>query len=399
MPSSLSTKLYAKWGVSDEAVTVKFETFNGTKVETAVGRAGDALTLPVLTRANCNFAGWFDKEFKTRYTAGTFPEKGITLYAKWELIPQLCSFENVEDFPKPDNGAFTQRCLLGDDKYKTKKDAYKSKTALHYSFQRGFDLTGSAGKGTPAGVMLVDETGQKVKLTSGKTYVITFKYKVVDYISSRGSICLIAAGGGAWSDRQVQDYRTASIAYDETDEKKGWQTATFTHTWNAQNDSGSYCYIAIGGEAEVYVDDVLVYEKDNNFKVKSDKMMLCFDSGVAPMIDTVFADRGAEIKLPELEMEGYRFLGWAYDEGRLEIIESETIKLDKMYTKIYADWYKIPPVVDEPEPEPEPELENKKEPKPENNNMMLYIIIAAAAVVVIGVAVTVIIIVKKKKKA
>lgn len=400
MPGDLTTRLYAKWTVSEEAVTVKFESFNGTKVETAVGREGDALTLPVLTRDGANFAGWYDKEYKERFTASTFPAESTTLYAKWELIPQLCSFENVADFPKPDNGAFTQRCLLGDDKYKTKKDAYKSDMALHYSFQRGYDLTGSAGKGTPAGVMLHDENGNKVKLTAGKTYVITFKYKVVDYISSRGSIVLIAAGSGAWSDRAVQSSKTAAVYYDEADEKKGWQTATFTHTWAPKSEAGSYCYIAIGGEAEVYVDEVLVYEYDKNIKVQTNKMMLVFDSGIAPMVDTIYAERGTEVTLPELEMEGYRFLGWSYDEERLEPVQAETITLDKMYTKLYADWFKIPPVVDTPEPEPEPQPEPQPEPVVvEKEIPWLYIIIAAAALVVIAGVVVVIIVVAKKKKS
>ena len=401
MPSDLTTRLYAKWSIAEDAISVKFQTNNGTSVETAVGREGDALKLPVLTRDNCNFAGWFDKEYKTRYTANTFPAESITLYAKWEIIPQLCSFENVEQFPKPDNGIFTQRCLLGDDKYKTKKDAYKSKVALHYSFQRGFDLTGSAGKGTPAGVMLHDENGNKVKLTAGKTYVITFKYKVVDYISDNGLICLIAAGGGAWSDRKVQSYKTASVRYNADDEKKGWQTATFTHTWEPKNDAGSYCYIAIAGESEVYVDDVLIYEKDKNFSVKSDKMMLCFDGGAGPMVDTIFADRGSEITLPVLEMEGYRFLGWTYDEERLQPVETETVKLDKMYTKLYADWFKIPPVVeDEPEDEPVVQPKPEPEPKPEskNDNMMLYVAIGGGALLVVIIVVILIVVLKRKKK-
>lgn len=400
MFKDLTTKLYAKWEIAEDAVSVKFETFNGTTVETAVGREGDVLKLPTLTRPNCNFAGWYDKDFTTRYTAGTFPKESTTLFAKWEIIPQLCNFENVADFAKPDNGIFTQRCLLGDDKYKTQKDAYNSEMALHYSFQRGYDLTGSAGKSTPAGVMLVDENGNKVKLTAGKTYIITFKYKVVDYISSKGSIVLIAAGGGAWSDRAIQSSKTAAVYYDESDEKNGWQTATFTHTWEPNSEAGSYCYIAIGGEAEVYIDDVLIYEYDKNIKVQADKMMLAFDSGIAPMVDTVYAERGAEIALPQLEMEGYRFLGWTYDEERLQPVESETVTLNKMYTKLYADWFKIPPVVEDPEPEPEPEPEPQTQPEPEDNaGMLLYIIIAAAVVVVAGAAVVIIVLSKKRKRA
>lgn len=401
MPGDLTTKLYAKWDISPDAVSVKFETYNGTTIETAVGRAGDTLELPVLTRDNCNFAGWFNKEFTERFTANTFPAESTTIYAKWEIIPQLVTFENVEAFNKPDNAVFTMRCLIGDDKYKTKKDAYKGEKALHYSFQRGYDLTGSAGKGTPAAVMLVNENGEKVRLVSGKTYVFTFKYKVVDYISSRGSICLIAAGtGGAWSsDRNVQDYKTASLSYNESDEKKGWQTGTFTHTWNAKTNEGNYCYIAIGGEAEVYVDEILIYEYDKQFKPQTDKMMLCFDSGIAPMVDTIYADRGTEVTLPTLEMEGYRFLGWTYDSDNLQPVDGETIVLDTMYRKLYADWYKIPPVVEEPEPEPEADPEPEvKEEKDNSNNTLLYIIIAAVAVVVIAAGVVVVIILKKRKK-
>ncbi len=411
MPGDLTTKLYAKWDISPEAIAVNFETYNGTTVDMAVGRAGDSLELPELTRDNCNFAGWYDKDFTTRYTASTFPEASTTLYAKWEIIPQLITFENVAQFPKPDNSVFTQRCLIGDDKYKTKKDAYKSDNALHYSFQRGFDLTGSAGKGTPAAVMLINEMGEKVKLVSGKTYVFTFKYRVVDYISDRGSICLIAAGaGGAWSsDRNMQSYKTAMLSYNAEDEKKGWQTGTFTHKWESKTNDGSYCYIAIGGEAEVYVDEILVYEYDEKFKPQTDKVMLCFDSGIAPLVDTIYADRGTEVTLPTLEMEGYRFLGWTYDADNLQPVDGETLKLNFMYQKLYADWYKIPPVVEEPESEPEPQPEPESQPQSQQkelveegkDNTVLYIIIAVVAVVVViaaVVVVVVIVLVKRKKK-
>lgn len=400
MSSDLTTRLYAKWSIVEDAVSVEFKTNNGTVVETAVGREGDALELPVLTRDSCNFAGWFDKEYKIRYTANTFPAESTTLYAKWEIIPMLCSFENYEQFPKPDNGIFTKRCLLGNDKYKTKNDAYKSDMALHYSFQRGYDLTGSSDKSAVAAVMLHDEDGQKIKLVAGKTYVFTFKYKVVDYISSNGLICLIASSGSAWnSERKVQSYETASVRYNADDEKKGWQTATFTHTWEPMNDKGSYCYIAISGEAEVYVDEVLIYEKDKIFSAETNKMMLCFDSGIAPMVDTVYAERGTEVTLPKLEMEGYRFLGWAYDEDCLVPVESDTIKLDKVYTKLYADWFKIPPVVEEePEDEPVVQPEPEPQPEPESDNMMLYIIIGAGALLVVVIVVVVIVVAKSKKK-
>lgn len=393
MPSDLVTRLYAKWNISESAVKINFVTNNGTTLPDMVGREGDAITLPKLTGQRIHFAGWYDKSLKTRYDLTTYPSESMTLYAKWEVIPLLCGFDNTNDFPKPNNSTFTMRCILTDD------DKYRGSHSLHYSFQRGFELSGSTGKSTPAGVMLVDEEGNQVSLRRGVTYNVSFKYKVKSYISAKAHITLIASGkGGAWEGRKLQD---CILNYDASDVGKGWQSHTFTVEWDATSDSASFISIGIAGESEIYVDEILIYEKNSNYVCNPNDMMLCFDTGVAPIIDTVFAERGTVCTLPTPEMEGYRFLGWCYDPECLNAVGSDTITLDKVYTVLYADWYKIPPVTEqpEPEPEPEPEVEPKPEPEPEkNDNTTLIIIIAVAAAVVVAAVVAVVVIVKKGKK-
>lgn len=395
MPNSLTTKLYAKWEVAEDSVVVTFVSNCGQSVPVAVGRAGDPLTLPTLERSNFNFGGWFDSELAQRFNQKTFPAENVTVYAKWETIVQYVNFENPEVYDKPNNGSFTKRCIIGSDKYKTDNSVASGENALHYSFQRGFDLSGSAGKGTPAGVMLKDEYGQYIRPTAGKTYVVSFKYKIVEYISSRGVITLIAsASNGPWTDRL--QFKEATLQYGAEDVGKGWRSHTFTVKWDELVSGSNYLNFAISGEAQVLVDDIYIYEYDEKAVTQRDKVMLCFDTAGAEPIDTVYADRDTDFTLPQLEREGYRFLGWTYDAEGTEAIDTETIKLDKNYQKVYAEWYKIPPVVEEPEPEVEVNTEPEKTSA--LGGILLYIIIGIAAVVVIAGAVVVVIIVKRKKK-
>lgn len=392
MPDSLTTKLYAKWSVSDEAVTVSFS--GAGNITSLVGREGDAITLPKLSRDNFHFAGWYNKELSERQDLSVFPKGDITLYAKWEAIPKLCNFENTDAIPKPDNAKFTQRCIL------VTNDKYRGNQSVHYSFQRGFELTGSSGKNTPAGVILVDEDGEYIALEPGTKYVVTFRYKVVKY-NSNGWITLISASNSnAWSGRKVQD-KDCVLQYDASDINKGWQAHSFTVTWDPQSSNSNYAYIGIAGDSEIYVDEISVYEYADNVTVDDSKAMLIFETGDDTIMDTVYAERGTEYTLPQPQKDGYRFLGWYYDADCTKQVESDTVTLDKICTVLYAEWYKIPPITESSEPEAP--IEDTPAPVTEdtdsNNNTTMFIIIAVvAAAVVIIAAVAVIIVVKSKKK-
>lgn len=396
MPSSFITRLYAKWKPSAEAATVDFVTGNGENPETAVGRAGDPITLPKLSRDGFRFAGWYSADYSEKHEFTVFPEGNTTVYAKWELVPTYCGFENKNDFHEPDNGVFTMRCIITDEQKSN------GKYSLHYSFQRGFELSGSAGKSTPAGVLLVDENGEKIRLESGEKYTVSFKYKVLEYKSADAVITLIASGsGGAWNDRAVQD---CSVSYDASDVGKGWQSHTFTVEWAPKSDSSNYINIAISGESVICVDDIVICKYDKNVKYPGG-MMVCFDNGDGPSIDTVYAKYGETVALPTPEREGYRFLGWSYDANGEKSVEGDSITVEKMYTVIYADWYKIPDEVeapagnDEPKADEAPVVEKPaaEENKDESNTLTVVIIIVVAAVVIAAAAVIVLLIIRRKK--
>lgn len=389
MPSTFSTKLYAKWTPSADASVISFVTNSDDTVEPYVGKAGDPVTLPKITREGFRFAGWYDAEYKERCEATVYPGENITLYAKWEVIPIYCGFENASAFPDPDNGKFTMRCIITDEQ------KAKGEKSLHYSFQRGFELSGSAGKSTPAGVLLIDESGEYVRLEEGKKYTVSFKYKVLEYKSANAVITLIASGsGGAWDNRAVQK---CEVGYDASDVGKGWQSHTFELEWEPSSKNANYISIGISGESVICVDDIVICAYDKDFTYPGG-MMLCFETGDGPAVDTIYGESGAEITLPEPEREGYRFIGWSYDELGEQSVASETFKLEKMYNVLYADWYKIPEKTDSPDVTPsEPTV---TEPAAEDGGVgaVTVAVIVSVAVVAVAAAVISVIFIKRKQK-
>lgn len=391
MPSTFSTKLYAKWTPSADASVIGFVTNSDDTVEPLVGKAGDSVTLPKITREGFRFAGWYTSaEYKERCETTVYPSESITLYAKWEAIPIYCGFENSSAFPDPDNGKFTMRCIITDEQ---KSNGEKS---LHYSFQRGFELSGSAGKSTPAGVLLIDESGEYIRLEKGKKYTVSFKYKVLEYKSAKAVITLIASGSsGAWDNRAVQK---CEVGYDASDVGKGWQSHTFELEWNPSSKNANYISIGISGESVICVDDIIICAYDEDFSYPGG-MMLCFETGDGPAVDTVYGDFGTEITLPEPEREGYRFIGWSYDEMGEHSVTSDTFKLEKMYNVLYADWYKIPEKTESPSDTPnEPTDSAPVAAEKSGIGTVTVIIIVIVAVVIVAAAVITVVLIKRRKK-
>ena len=384
IPSDFNTKLYAKWTHSADAILINFKSGSGGDVPSIVGRKGDAVTLPLLKRDGYHFAGWYNKELTERQNITVMPESSITLYAKWEVIPIVCDFENKDDFPTPNNSTVTKRCAI------EQQEVYRGKNALSYSFQRGFELSGSSDPSAIAGVLLFDDKGEKICLNAGTKYKISFKYKVIEN-SEHGVITMVAASeGGAWSERRSQ-IDLCKLQYDASDIKKGWQSHTFEFVWTPKSEKGSFAYIGFSGDGVIWVDEIIIYEASEKFDVN--KSMLCFETNGAPLIDSVYGDYDTEYELPTLEKEGYRFLGWCYDED-LTLTVEDKYKFEKPFAKLYADWFKIPAVVETIEPEPDTTLE--PEPEVKKDNTWIFIVVGAVAGVIV-IAVVVIIVVTKKK--
>lgn len=76
------TVLYAKWDAIE--YTISFRSNGGTELQPLVGKAGDALVLPVPTREGFTFTGWYaDAQCTVRCEVDRMPEGGLVLYAGW----------------------------------------------------------------------------------------------------------------------------------------------------------------------------------------------------------------------------------------------------------------------------------------------------------------------------
>ncbi|MFW5838596.1 MAG: InlB B-repeat-containing protein [Bacillota bacterium] len=86
MPNANIT-LYAKWienVTSPDTATISFNTNDGSYIAPLTSDVGDLITLPIPTKTNYTFDGWFTNTALTiPFTDSTMPPSDITLYAKW----------------------------------------------------------------------------------------------------------------------------------------------------------------------------------------------------------------------------------------------------------------------------------------------------------------------------
>lgn len=392
MPNSLVTRLYAKWTISDAAISINFDPTGGEAVEPLAGAEGDPLSLPKTARPGYNFGGWYNADFTERYTAAAFPAADTTLYAKWEPIAMFAGFENADSYDKPNNGSFTQRCILSKD------DKFGGEYSLYYDYELG------SGSAYPAwaGVQLLDEYNEKYSSALGQTYKLTFKYKVIEVTHPGSMGIVLSEKPGCWNNRTPLDEEELGdkwIEYDQTDVGKGWQEASIIFTSRFEVMDAGYVAIGIGGYSKLYLDDFVLAPYDERFPV-SDKCMLVLETSGGELLDTVYGDYGEVLDLPTPVREGYKFVDWFTDTAFTNAFNGGTFT--HRYMKLYADWVEIVaqpevPETDEPEPVPDEETDAKTEDKGLDTTVII-IIVAVSAVVVIAAAVVVIVLVRKKKK-
>ena len=318
MPSSLVTKVYAAWEVSATSIKVEFADAYDDNVSMLVGRAGDALTLPTPVRHDFHFAGWYlDEELTKKCSYTAFPDASVTLYAKWEVIPFFCDFEQKEAYGTPNDGTFTKRCEISD------AEALRGNNALSYNYWKGSQTEKPTQWRAIAGVLLINEHGEKFRAVPGATYTITFNYKLnkVD-VQGKGNILgsfgvVLASSGGAWSNRAVMvpGFADEAVNYEKKDVNGEWAKGTITFVANPKGASvdNAYVYLGIAGDAELVVDDLCIYQVDEKFSYDG-KCVINFDSQGGNYCETVKGQFGETIVMPKDPVrEGYRFMGWYTD--------------------------------------------------------------------------------------
>ena len=408
MPSALITKLYASWKPSESAIKVEFTNAYDESVVMMVGRAGDKLTLPTPTRRDFHFAGWYlDKKLTQKCDYTTFPDTSVMLYAKWEVIPYYCGFEDAVVYGLPNDNTLTKRCEISD------AEALHGNSALSYNYWKGSNTEIAYRWAAIGGVLLIDEYGEAFQAVPGATYTIKFKYKlnkvdVKNQGNDRGSFGVtLAKLSGAWDNRTVMidGYKDKSVNYNKSDAGKGWKEGTLTFVAEPLGGSldNSYVYLGIAGDAELVVDDVYIYRADKN-STYDGKCVINFDSQGGSYCETLRGEIGETITMPANPVrEGYNFVGWCIDpECEIFFKDDEFVNV---YRKLYAAWSRT--YEDEPEDEPsnKPVGESVNESVGEivpddedgDSNTLLYIIIGAGALVVIAGAVITVIVIKKKK--
>ena len=406
MPSGLITKLYASWKPSESAIKVEFTDAYDESVVMMVGRSGDKLTLPTPTRRDFHFAGWYlDKELTQKCDYTTFPDASVMLYAKWEVIPIFCGFEDAGIYGLPNDNTLTKRCQISD------AEALHGNSALSYNYWKGSNAEIAYRWAAIGGVLLIDEYGEAFQAVPGATYTIKFKYKlnkvdVKNQGNDRGSFGVtLAKLSGAWYDRAVMidGFTDKSVNYNKSGAGKGWKEGTLTFVAEPLGGSleNSYVYLGIAGDAELVVDDLYIYRADKK-STYDGKCVINFDSQGGSYCETARGEMGETITMPANPVrEGYNFVGWCID-PECEIFFTGD-KFANVYRKLYAAWGRVN------EETPEEDTDNKQEgepvdkptdgnaPEDDGGDMMLYIIIGAGALVVIAGAVITVVVVKKKK--
>jgi uncharacterized repeat protein (TIGR02543 family) len=86
--------LYAKWDAAES--TIKFDTKGGDELEDLVELTGDAITLPIPTKAGYEFLGWYkDDQLTISFDDTTMPAGMTLVYAKWQVKTYSITYDSV----------------------------------------------------------------------------------------------------------------------------------------------------------------------------------------------------------------------------------------------------------------------------------------------------------------
>ncbi len=221
-----------------------FNPNGGENVDAISGDPGEKMPkLPTTTKKGYAFNGWFtDAELTTPFTAKTWGEEDITLYAGWILGKFT---ESYEDFPKSAlatgiSGGYSlyQDTTTGFDK----ANVQNGKVSI---FRNGTQT------GSKAFTLCREST---IYLAEGKQYTLTFYVKPSNVTDAAGTINLI----GMKSNTGIAAPQSTNVITTVGDLKAGeWQKVSYTFTADAQ-------YIGISTTAgnDMYLDNFTVTLKN-----------------------------------------------------------------------------------------------------------------------------------------
>ncbi len=302
--------------VPEGAVGIYFKT-NGDAIPPKFGYKGEKISMPPDPVFSAHkFGGWYtDKALKTPFTATTFSDKTITIYAKWEAVDWVM---DVDQFNGTSIG-HTDRVIVDSD---------GSNYFLDYKFARGT----SGATAESGGRVLVNRGMDDVyKLNNGVNYTVTLKYKALE-INSPAIIGFRNVKENSLWANPTQLFKGEITISEVTD---GWQTATATFKATMNETDHIALALDIKGDAHVLIDDVRLVPDVDMANVYG-SVIISFETNGGSYCDAISGDPGDAIILPKPTRAGFIFNGWFKDNKCTSKFTDK--KFGEEGKVVYASW-------------------------------------------------------------
>lgn len=295
------------------AVGIYFET-NSDKIAPMFGYTGEALVLPEEPKLGGHkFIGWYtDMNFRNKFEATAFGNETVTLYAKWDTVPQTFDFEKFSV-----HGSTS-------DRYNYVKDEKNS--YIRYNYEQGT----STSPASAVARAFLNSNGATYKVMQGGSYKVTFKYKIEETTGNVTVGAVTHNSSSTWGETKEQNGRLTFSAA-----TNGWETAEFSFTANCVSENATYLSIGVGGDSTILIDDIVVECPTTSANIYG-SVLINFNTSGGDEIAPVSGNPGDEIWLPTPKRAGYKFGGWYLESGLVNKF-TDTL-FGEESTTIYAKW-------------------------------------------------------------
>ena len=307
------------------ATTIKFNT-NSSEIAPMFGYPGEAILMPDdPTMSSYKFLGWYtDKNFNNKFTATTYSDEDVELFAKWQKVADWKMDFDSHDY---NTGGMSGR-------YTLKKE--NGNRYLHYRYEdAATSLVAPSISPADAYGRTTFNLGSNEPyiINPAVTYVVTFKYKVVEVTGANPKIRgLTSAKLSTWVDG-VEQSGPVDLGGASTE----WKTGTFSVKPNPKPATANFFGFAVNGDATILFDDFVI-TPDIDFTNIYGTTVISFNTNGGSKIDAIGGNPGETIYMPTKKptRSGYIFKGW-YVDSTLSTKFTDTVFGDESM-QLVAGW-------------------------------------------------------------
>ncbi len=313
---------------SEDQTTVTVHTQETGETQVFHGVSGHRLAEPPV-RKGYLFEGWYaDAALQTPVKEVKFPETGnLDLYAKWKR------FQNGDSI------------TIGFDDY-----TYISGSKQFYPWYSLNHTDSADGDGTCvmatmdascSTTMLLAYKGYPVPVEDGARYLVSFSYKNVDEIPNKWSTRIYVSSPlncGIGINQQSNEDAAYLLTLSRAAGYGTWKRHTYSFTASLKYPGYNALAVNMKTNSFTEVESIRALIDSVTIKRIADDDIVCMTNTLAGP-DYVVGKRDEKIVLPtDLQLEGYKFLGWfmdsSYDLEAADLLFSED-------TVFYAKWARM----------------------------------------------------------